>query len=70
MASSKLIGFVRKSNGGSAIKVNISADAFQEAERYLSHDGKEFVGLVINLDKLNQVAAGEREVTSICQIGQ
>jgi hypothetical protein len=69
MARSVLIGYVRKSRGGSALKVNISAQAFEKAQRYMSKSGEEFVGLVVNLDRLKEVISGEREVTSICQIG-
>lgn len=68
MARSVLIGYVRRSKGGNALKVNISAHAFEKAQRYMSKNGEEFVGLVVNLDRLREVITGEREVTSICQI--
>lgn len=68
MPQTELMGFVRKSNSGNALKVNISWDAFQAAQKYFSQDGTEYVGLVVSLDKARAVMEGEREVTSICQI--
>ena len=66
--NSMLMGYVRKSNAGGALKVNLSADAFDKAQRYLSKDGEEFVGLVVNIDHVRAVMEGEKEVTSISQI--
>lgn len=68
MAQSELIGFVRKSNNGNALKLSISTDAFQNAKKYAAKDGKEYVGLIVNVDKIREIIDGNREVTSICQI--
>lgn len=65
---STLVGYVRKSNGNGALKLSISKDAFEEAERYQSQDGKEYVGLVINIARVQEILEGTRDVTSICQI--
>lgn len=65
---SKLVGYVRKSNKGNALRMSIQVDAFNEAARYTTRDGKEYVQLVSNLEKIREIAKGEREVTSICQI--
>ena len=65
---SELVGYVRRSNAGGALKINICADAFEKARRYVSADGNEYVGLVISLDKVKAVIEGDREVTSICQL--
>ena len=65
---SELIGYVRRSNAGGAIKINICASAFDKARRYVSQDGNEYVGLVISADKLRMILNGEREVTSVCQL--
>jgi|LGVD01.1.fsa_nt_gb hypothetical protein len=65
---SKLIGYVRKSNNGNALKLNISAEAFEEAQRYTTQDGKEYVNLITNLEKIKEIIDDQREVTSISQI--
>jgi hypothetical protein len=68
MVQSELIGYVRKSRNGNALKLSISAEAFENAQRYLSQDGKEYVGLIINLARTQEILEGSRDVTSICQI--
>ena len=68
MVQSELIGYVRKSKSGNALKLSISAEAFDSAERYLSQDGSEYVGLVIHIAKVQEILEGSRDVTSICQI--
>jgi len=68
MANSKLIGYLRRSNGGGALKISISSEAFATAEKYTTQDGNEYVGLIVNLDKVQQVMQGDREVTGVCQI--
>lgn len=68
MSESTLIGYVRKSKGGGALKLSIDVTAFEKAEKYSSSDGREFVSLIANLDKISQILEGEREVTSLCQI--
>ena len=65
---SNLVGFVRKSEKGSAVKVSISKEAFENAKTYVSQSGEEFVPLIISMGHLEQLIAGEKEVTSICQI--
>ena len=65
---SNLVGYVRRSNAGSAIKVSINSDAFSDCETYVTSDGQEYVPLVISLNALNKVLNGERVVTTISQI--
>ena len=65
---SNLVGYVRRSNAGGAIKVSINKDAFAECETYVTSDGQEYVPLVISLNALNKVLIGERVVTTISQI--
>ncbi len=65
---SNLVGYVRKSNGGGALKLDVDKKAFDKAQTFESKDGRKFVGLVINLNKVNEIIAGNREVTSLCQI--
>ena len=59
---SNLVGYVRRSNAGGAIKVSINNDAFAECETYVTSDGQEYVPLVISLNALNKVLIGERVV--------
>lgn len=68
MVQSELVGYVRKSKNGNALKVNISAEAFERAKRYFSQDGKEYVQLVVSLPKVTEIIDGSRDVTSVCQI--
>jgi hypothetical protein len=67
---SELVGFVRMSRTGNAVKVSISKEAFDNARSYLSQNGEEFVPLVITLGHLESLIAGEKEVTSISQMDQ
>lgn len=61
---SQLVGYVRKRNG--SITVSIDAEAFEMARKNQTKDGREFVTLVANADKVGQILEGEREVTSLC----
>ena len=65
---SQLVGYVRKSKGGGCLRMSIDAEAFEKAERYAANDGRQFVSLVANVEKVNQILGGEREVTSLCQL--
>lgn len=65
---SELVGYVRKTKDNGNLKVAISAEAFDQAQRYLSQDGKEYVALVINTAKIQEILDGTRDVTSVCQI--
>ena len=67
-SKSNLVGYVRRSNAGGAIKVSINGDAFSDCETYVTSDGREYVPLVISLNALNKVLNGERVVTTISQI--
>jgi len=62
------MGFVRRSNNGGALKVSVSEEAFQNAQRYQTSDGKSYVGMIINLDKLRNILTGDQEVTNISQL--
>ena len=68
MTVANLIGFVRKSNSGNALKISLSVDAFESAERYTSSKGSEYVSLVLRLSKLWDLINGRREVISVNQI--
>ena len=63
-----LVGYVRKSNAGGAVKVSINTDAFTECETYVTSDGQEYVPLIISVNALNKVLDCERVVTTISQM--
>ena len=68
MVKSELLGYVRRSNSGKALKISINAEAFSKAERYQTQDGQEYVAMVIRLDTIYQLIEGQKDVTNITQI--
>jgi hypothetical protein len=68
MTKSELIGYVRKSNNGNALKISLSVDAFENTARYQGKDQKEYVSLIVHLEKAREVMEGQREVTSVTQL--
>lgn len=65
---SVLVGYVRKSNAGGALKVSINSDAFSDCSTYVTSDGQTYVPLVVSLSALSKVLQGERAVTTISQM--
>jgi len=66
---SVLVGFVRKSNKGGALKLNLDKEALNNATTYTSgKDGKEYITLVINASKAQEILSGTREVISVNQM--
>jgi hypothetical protein len=63
-----LVGYVRKSNAGGAVKVSINIDAFSDCSTYVTSDGQSYVPLVISVNALNKVLNGERAVTTVSQL--
>ncbi len=68
MIKSELMGFVRRTKSGKALRLSISTEAFKKAERYTTQDGTEFVPMIINLSRIYQLLEGEKEVTNVSQI--
>ena len=68
MTESLLVGFVRKSNAGNALKLNLDVSALNGAAKVAGKDGKEYISLIINLAKIKAIIADEHEVTSVCQL--
>ena len=62
------VGYARKSRNGRALKLDILLEAFLSAQRYRGGDGKEYVNIVVNLDKLVDVLEGRKAVTGVNQI--
>ena len=68
MTKSELLGYVRRSNNGKALKLSVNAEAFNKAERYTTQDGQEYVAMIIRLDSIYQLIEGQKDVTNITQI--
>lgn len=66
--SSLLVGYVRKSNAGGAVKVSINTASFADCETYTASGGQTYVQLVISIGALNRVLSGERAVTTLSQL--
>ena len=60
-----LVGYVRKSNAGRAIKLSINTNAFEECDTYVTSDGQTYVQLIVSLNALSAIMDGSRAVTSI-----
>ncbi|MGB0489331.1 MAG: hypothetical protein ACPHK3_00410 [Candidatus Poseidoniaceae archaeon] len=67
-ATSMLVGYVRRSGAGGALKVSIDTEAIQACSTYTTSDGRAYAPLVISLRALQRVLDGERAVTTISQL--
>lgn len=63
-----LVGYARKSKDNDKLKLTISVEAFNAAQRFLSQDGEEYVALVISRTKVVEILDGDRSVASVCHI--
>jgi hypothetical protein len=68
MAKSELVGYVRKSNAGQALKICILKSALDNAKPIEGKDGTQYVELIVNLSKIKMIIGDEHEVTSVCQL--
>ena len=66
--SNVLVGYVRRSNAGGALKLSINTAAFADCNTYMTSDGQAYVPLVISMSALQKVLAGERAVTTVTQL--
>lgn len=66
--TSTLVGYVRRSGAGGALKVSIDTEAIQACSTYTTSDGRSYVPLVVSLRALQRVLDGERAVTTISQL--
>ena len=62
------LGYIRRSRRGRAVKLDISLEAFLMARRFTTKDGKEWVNMIIPIDKLLDVLEGKLEVAGVNQI--
>ncbi len=63
---SKLVGYLRKSESGLTLKMGLDVEALVDAERYETKDGREYISLMVNTGKVEEILDGIREVTGIC----
>ena len=63
-----LCGYVRKGISENTLRINLSWEALMDAERYVGKDGKEYVSLVANSERIKHIINDEKEVTSVTQI--
>ncbi len=66
--SNILVGYVRRSNAGGALKVSVNTAAFADCDTYMTSDGQAYVPLVISISALTKVLEGDRAVTTIAQL--
>lgn len=65
---SELVGYVRKSNAGTALKICLLKEAVDKAKTVEGKDGTQYLSLVVNLSKIKMIIGDEYEVTSVCQL--
>lgn len=70
---STLVGYMRKArkvkgDDRMILKIGISVDAFNKAERIVTDSGIEYVYLVVDVKKVEELISGCREVTGVVQI--
>ena len=62
------LGYIRRSRRGKAVKLDISLESFLMAQRYTTKDGKEWVNMVVSIDKVLDVLEGKIQVAGISQL--
>lgn len=65
----KLVGYIRRSNCGTSLKVSIHTASFADCRTYETSDGARYAPLVIHMEHLDAVLSGRRGVTTIVQKG-
>ena len=63
--NSILVGFVRKTNAGKALKLSINTSSFADCATYVTSDGQTYVQLIVSLNSKSNVIEGNRAVTAI-----
>ena len=53
-----LVGYVRRSNAGGALKLSINTAAFADCSTYMTSDEQAYVPLLVSLGALTKVTAG------------
>jgi hypothetical protein len=68
MARSELVGYVRKSNAGHALKICVLKEAILNSKTVDGKDGTAYYEFIINLEKIKLIIGDEHEVTSLCML--
>ena len=69
MSDDILVGYVRKSNSHSAIRLSVNVKALGDCKTYTTSDGQIYIPLEIGINQIQKVLNGERAVTIITQKG-
>ncbi|PKK86076.1 MAG: hypothetical protein CVT48_02710 [Thermoplasmata archaeon HGW-Thermoplasmata-1] len=64
----KLVGYARSTKSGNAVRISIEENAFGEAKKYETKDGKRYAGFIINLERLKAAMNGERGYAEISEL--
>ena len=64
-----LVGYVRRSNCGTSIKISISTERFADCRTYETSTGERYTPLLIKMEHLDRILSGQRAVTTIVQQG-
>ena len=65
MTKDELVGYVRKSDDGKALKLNILKSSLDEIPVVTGNDGVEYVSLLINISRIKMLLGDEHEITSV-----
>ena len=65
---SLLVGYVRRSNAGGAIKLSINTNAFGDCKTYTTSDVQSYTCVVISLDELHKFMNCKLIVTTVSQL--
>jgi len=68
MEKSMLVGYLRKSKNGMSITISIDMKALKEIGNFYSNNGKDFITLISNTNKVEEVINGDRQVVSVCYL--
>jgi hypothetical protein len=63
--NTKLVGYASLDPNRDVVKIAISRDGFNSVTPYKVQDGTEYVGMMINLNKLRELIGQEIEVTAV-----
>jgi len=71
----QLVGYIRQAHNGAfingaTITLCIDKKTFNKLTEKRTNDGREYVKLIVNSEKMKEILNGDREVTSIVHIEQ
>lgn len=65
MEEPKLIGYLRRTEDKTKIKISVNVEALEECQKWETSTGEEYYSLDIDMDALLKVLIGRRAVTCI-----